>query len=206
MKSYPSIATSRRHAPRHVWGFDKLDGSNIRVEWNLKQGFYKFGTRTRLLAPGDKVFGGIPDLFAETCAEPLHRIFREQRWKKVLVFFEFWGPGSIAGSHDLSTPKTLSLIDAAPDNRGLLHPRAFLDVFDGKVETAPLLYSGPLTEEVVEDVRQGDLPGITHEGVVFKGPPTKPGRPWMTKVKTEAWLEALREFCGGDKSLFEKLK
>ena len=49
MKSYPTI----EHTVSHdipVVVFDKLDGSNIRAEWNRKQKkFYKFGSRNVLL-------------------------------------------------------------------------------------------------------------------------------------------------------------
>ena len=48
MKSYPSIPTDIR-ADVPIFAFDKLDGSQIRVEWTKKSGFVAFGTRTRAL-------------------------------------------------------------------------------------------------------------------------------------------------------------
>ena len=48
MKSYPTIPRQNRRL-NYAYVFDKLDGSNIRAEWNPKKGFYKFGSRTRLL-------------------------------------------------------------------------------------------------------------------------------------------------------------
>jgi len=47
MKSYPTISTKIK--PTQIYAFDKIDGSNIRVEWSDKQGFYKFGSRNRLI-------------------------------------------------------------------------------------------------------------------------------------------------------------
>lgn len=48
MKYYPSITKEIRH-DIYIYAFDKLDGSNIRAEWNSKRGFYKFGTRNQLM-------------------------------------------------------------------------------------------------------------------------------------------------------------
>lgn len=208
MKSYPSIAHYRKlikSAPSIVSAFDKCDGSNIRAEWNPKRGFYKFGTRTQLLLPEDRVFGGIPALFEATLAEDLHRIFKAQRWKRAIAFMEFWGEGSFAGTHDLTTPKTLSLIDVSYDTRGFLEPEPYLDLF-GDLSIAPRVYRGPLTEEFIESVRTHTCPGITLEGVVVKGPYTSPGLPWMAKIKTQAWYDALKAHCGENLALYEKLK
>lgn len=48
MKHYPTIPKTVIHdVDVHV--FDKLDGSNIRAEWNPKKGFYKFGSRKQLI-------------------------------------------------------------------------------------------------------------------------------------------------------------
>ena len=47
MKQYPSISHDIRSV--QAYAFDKLDGSNIRAEWHPKKGFWKFGSRTRLL-------------------------------------------------------------------------------------------------------------------------------------------------------------
>lgn len=205
MKSYPSIVHSCKGCPAKIWAFDKLDGSNIRVEWNFKRGFYKFGTRTQLLSPEDRVFGGIPDLFQATLADSLHEVFMQQRWKTALAFLEYWGPGSFAGTHDLKTLKHLALIDISHDHRGILEPEHFLRVSEG-LPRASLVYSGPLTDEFVEDVKSSTLEGITHEGVVCKGPHVSPGLPWMAKIKTMAWYDALRVHCRGNMAMFEKLK
>lgn len=61
MKEYPSIPTlptqgsssfahwKRNNNMSEIYAFDKIDGSNIRAEWSSKRGFYKFGSRNRLL-------------------------------------------------------------------------------------------------------------------------------------------------------------
>lgn len=206
MKSYPSITHYRdAKAPREVLAFAKIDGSNIRVEWNHKRGFYKFGTRTQLLIPEDRIFGKIPELFESTVAEDLHRIFKAQRWKQAIAFFEFWGEGSFAGTHNLNTPKNLSLIDISRDNRGFLEPRPYVDLF-GDLPIAPLVYTGPLTDEFIESIKDSTHPGISLEGVVAKGEYISPGLPWMAKIKTQAWYDALKAHCNGNHALYEKLK
>ena len=46
MKQYPSIPGLKeleKLKGRKIYVFDKIDGSNIRAEWNPKKGFYKFG-------------------------------------------------------------------------------------------------------------------------------------------------------------------
>ena len=48
MKIYPIISREiHRNIP--IYAFDKLDGSNIRVEWAPKKKFCKFGSRNRLI-------------------------------------------------------------------------------------------------------------------------------------------------------------
>ena len=52
MKSYRSIPFANKIPENETfYVFDKLDGSNIRAEWNPKKGFYKFGSRSQLLTP-----------------------------------------------------------------------------------------------------------------------------------------------------------
>jgi hypothetical protein len=44
MKEYPSIDRKPRYGVP-VYMFEKIDGSNIRVEWSKKKSFYKYGSR-----------------------------------------------------------------------------------------------------------------------------------------------------------------
>ena len=48
LKKYPSISQKIRYG-YEVYAFDKIDGSQIRAEWDKKLGFHKFGSRKRLL-------------------------------------------------------------------------------------------------------------------------------------------------------------
>lgn len=45
MKQYPHIEYANKNLGDKIWAFNKYDGSNIRLEWSQKRGFYKFGTK-----------------------------------------------------------------------------------------------------------------------------------------------------------------
>lgn len=58
MKQYPSISHDPvKGSPFYV--FDKLDGSNMRVEWHPKKGFWKFGSKTQLVDPKSSPLGAM---------------------------------------------------------------------------------------------------------------------------------------------------
>ncbi len=202
MKSYPSI--SRQHVNQPIYAFDKLDGSNIRAEWSRKKGFYKFGTRNRLLDTNDPVFGNVPNLVLDKYGDSLSKVFKEQRWDRAMAFFEFRGPNSFAMFHDSEDEKTVTLIDMNVHKKGLLEPHVYLDLF-GHLDHAPLLYEGPADEQFLESVHSGTLLGMSFEGVVCKGPYISPGMPLMFKVKNNAWIAKLRKVCKGDQLLFRRL-
>jgi len=68
MKDYPHIPRSRGQSFRAIPDatvFDKLDGSQIRVEWSGKRGieWNKFGTRDQLLDPNDAIFSPAIGIF-----------------------------------------------------------------------------------------------------------------------------------------------
>lgn len=68
MKQYPSIP-SGIIKNKSFFCFQKIDGSNIRVEWTKKNGLYKFGTRRRLLDETDLQFPDAPSLVIEGLTE-----------------------------------------------------------------------------------------------------------------------------------------
>lgn len=142
MKDYPSTprSTGQTFEEFDAYVFDKLDGSNLRWEWSKKQGWYKHGTRTRLFDESDEVFGRAIDIFQRTFAEPLARAACDNRWERVIVFTEFFGPNSFAGVHDPSDGVQLALIDIAPHKGGILGPREYLKIVEAaKVPHAEFL-------------------------------------------------------------------
>jgi hypothetical protein len=204
MKSYPSITKEIRH-DIYIYAFDKLDGSNIRAEWNSKKGFYKFGTRTQLIDDKTMPFGRAIPLLKEKYEEDLAMVFKEQGWKDALCFFEYWGADSFAGTHNFEKPMNLTLIDVNPYKEGIMTPTEFIKCF-GHLEIPKVCYEGHVTVELFDKVKQSKLPGMTDEGVVCKGANDKKTRmPIMFKIKSQAWLDRLKVYCNGDESLFNKL-
>jgi len=201
MKPYPTIP-KKVDRSISIYAWDKLDGSNIRAEWSKGSGWYKFGSRKRLLDETDEHLGEAKQLILATQAEQLEAIFRKQRWQRVVAFFEFWGPNSFAGQHVDEEHQT-TLIDVNPHKMGILTPREFRDLFS-ELPIPALLYTGRVGPDFEQEVRSGTLPGLTGEGVVCKG--VRKGRHLtMFKIKTDAWLERLRDFCKGDEKKFGQL-
>ena len=76
MKQYPSIdATVRRGIL--VYAFDKLDGSNIRAEWDRKKGFTKFGSRNVLIDETESALGASIPLIKQKYEKDLTDIFKK---------------------------------------------------------------------------------------------------------------------------------
>lgn len=204
MKSYPSITKEVRQ-DIYIYAFDKLDGSNIRAEWNYKKGFYKFGTRNQLTDEKTMPFGRAIPLLKEKYETDLSAVFAEQHWKDALCFFEFHGPSSFAGNHNFEEKMDITLIDVNPFREGILPPTEFIKYF-GHLDTAKVLYEGHVNSELFDKVKQSTLEGMTFEGVVCKGANDKKTKmPIMFKIKSQAWLDKLKDFCKEDEALFNKL-
>lgn len=205
MKSYPSIRHATSPDSRLFYAFDKTDGSCIRAEWNRKQGLYKFGSRTHLIDESYPLLGESISLVREIFP-PLERALSDRRHKQAILFFEFFGENSFAGSHK-EEPHRVVLIDAAIDKRGLIDPGILVSLGD-LVPCPTFLGKCSITEELLWAIYHGSYPsmpgGITFEGVVFKLGQSE--RRVMFKKKTEQWLLKLREKCGKDNKLFEALQ
>lgn len=142
-KEYPSIPGSK-YAPfgKSCIAFYKYDGSNIRVEWSRKRGWYKFGTRRRLFDISDKEFGCAIDIFRTKYADDLEKSIKKNGSgiTDAVAFLEFLGPNSFAGQHDIGSlkgmgievehndPKDLILFDVNFHKQGLLGPKKFLAI------------------------------------------------------------------------------
>ena len=198
MKTYPSI--SKEIQPLAVYAFDKLDGSNIRVEWSKKKGFHKFGSRKRLLGPDEEILGKAYDLIQDFTG--LEHVFAKNKWQDVTLFFELFGQNSFAGWHDPNDDHSLSLIDVNVYKKGFLPPKDFAKMFRD-FQTAELLYSGNANQPFVQSVQDGSLEGMTFEGVVCKY--VRKNQIKMFKVKNRQWIHRLKEKCDGDVVLFDKL-
>lgn len=201
MKPYPSIPGSRGQDFREftAYVFDKLDGSNLRVEWSRKRGWYKFGTRERLFDETDEVFVEALPVFNATLAGDLERIARKERWNNLVVFMEFWGAKSFAGQHEPGDPKHVTVFDAAPERGELLGPKQFLEAFGdlGFPKVPGFLGRMNWTRGLVERVRLGQVEGVTFEGVVGKALERR--ELIMAKAKTQAWIDRVIERYGAER-------
>ena len=205
MKHYPSITKEVYHNV-DIFAFDKLDGSQIRAEWNSKRGFYKFGSKNQLIDASTKPWGMAVKIINEKYLDGLTAVFKEHGWKDTICFFELWGPSSFAGTHDFKEPLTCTLFDVNPYKRGILEPKEFIEFF-GHLDVPAVLYHGPITVDLFDKIKQSTLPGMTFEGVVCKGASqTAQCLPIMFKVKSKAWLERLHAYCKDNDKLFAMLE
>lgn len=202
MKEYPSIYNILRDDV-YIYAFDKLDGSNIRAEWNSKRGFYKFGSRYQLIDESSKQLGKSIPLIKEKYGEWLPVIFKEQGWKDVLCFFEYYGPKSFAGRHIEDEAQTVTLIDVNPLRHGILAPQQFIKLFKS-LSIPNTLFEGHITPEFIQQVKDSTLPGMTCEGCVCKG--IEDNKTIMFKIKSNAWLQKLKDYCKNDEALFKTLE
>jgi hypothetical protein len=216
MKQYPHIEYFC-NAPfgETVWAFDKIDGSQIRTEWNRKlskksnftNGFSKFGTRGQLINKTSEAFGDSVNIFMDKYSEDLNKIFRTDKdlinIDTFTVYLEYCGENSFAGRHQATDLKNLVLFDIEAYKKGFITPKNYIEKF-GHLDIAELIYHGELTKEFINDVYEGKY-DLT-EGVVCKGVRKTKGSEvvWMCKCKTKIWLERVKEKLG-EKALKDEL-
>lgn len=208
MKHYPKIL-GPYDAPwgEHCVAFDKLDGSNLRFEWNSKRGWYKFGTRWRMFDHSDPEYGEAIGIFQKKYAAALEQavLAKYRKTEGIIAFAEFFGPYSFGGKHDeewlkqhnllpdgaKNEPKDLVLFDVDILKRGFVSPPEFLKLFS-HLHIPKVIYEGRLNEEFAQEVRHGKHPVV--EGVVVKG--GSGHKLWMRKIKTFGFLKRIREVFG----------
>lgn len=203
MKSYPSI--EKRFAKKETYYFfDKLDGSNIRAEWSKKKGFYKFGTRKRLLEEKEEGLGEAVTLI-KAFEKDFSNFAKKQKVDRFVAFFEFFGENSFAGNHEKEAHKVV-LIDLNIYKKGFLPPKDFINLFENSnIEIPKLLYVGKPNQDFFESVWNGTLEGMTFEGVIGKRMIGKNSHDYF-KTKNKAWLDKLKERCGNNQALYNRLK
>jgi len=205
MEQYLSISRDVVDIP--IIAFDKLDGNNIRCEWTRKgKTFEKFGSRKVLLGEDNWLAPAIPLIKAQEPA--IVDVMRAERWEKATLFFEYHGPNSFAGQHVPGDTMRATLIDVFVYKKGYMLPSEFVKLFCGNtlIDTPDILYRGNPNKDFLRSVKDNTLPGITSEGVVCKGLPTKRGYPTtMFKVKTDSWLERVKAKYSDNPKLLEYL-
>lgn len=197
MKEYPSFDGKIVDVPIHA--YDKLDGQQLRCSWTRRDGLHKFGSRTRLLSDETPLLKERGPAAIRARYLELDAIFRAERVLEATCFFEFYGPRSFAGLHEPEDEHVATLIDVSLDKQGLQLPRAFEKLFRGRVPLPGLLYRGNPNSDLIRAVRERTLEGMTYEGVVCKGAPSKKDAlPTMFKIKSEAWILAVKARWGTD--------
>jgi len=191
-----------------IYAFDKLDGSNIRAEWNPKRGWYKFGTRNTMIDERDLQFGGAITLFLNKYGDSLPKVFiTNKSYKRIesfVVFAEYVGEQSFAGRHIDGDPKDIILFDVDQYKHGFVTPKNFIEDF-GHLHIPDVIYKGPYTMDFVQDIRNNNHK--LKEGVIVKGvykTKNKKDEVWMVKVKTIDWLQKVKTLHG-ERALLEEL-
>lgn len=198
MKTYWDIQGPSKAPQTYCIAFDKLDGSNLRFEWNKKTGWHKFGTRQLMFDQTDPNWSLAIPIFMEKYAEPIEKVLKSKQFRaveKVTAFCEFYGPNSFAGWHDF-TDMTLTLFDVEIYKKGFVLPRDFIKFF-GHLDIPKVIYEGNFGRQLIDDVKEGKYP-VTSEGVVCKGivhgkKKSDQHGLWMAKIKTKKWMAELRK-------------
>ena len=201
MKEYESISREII-LDQKVFLFPKYDGSCIRAEYNKNKGFFKFGSRKKLIDRSENILGESIDLFLDKYSKDLTAIFKAKKYEMVTCYSEFFGQNSFAGRHDIEK-HDIMLFDINIYKKGILGPTKFYEMFDGLNVALPIL-EGYLNDEIIEKIRSGTLEGQTFEGVV--GKTVKDFQPEMFKIKNRAWLLKLKEQCGKNENLYKELE
>ncbi|MEG3839291.1 RNA ligase family protein [Microcoleus sp. herbarium14] len=199
--AYPKIPDRKNCPNEQCIAFEKYDGTNLHWVWEIELGWYAFGTRRSRfdfdemgIAEFNAAHPGLeeaPDIFMRDFASPLESIFRENEQyhcAEITVFAEFFGANSFAGMHKQGDRKQLVLFDVETD-RGMVVPDRFIQDF-AKLNIARAIYRGKLNGKFMDDVRSGKY--SVNEGVVCKGEGNVNNR-WMVKIKTDAYMQRLRE-------------
>ena len=204
MLEYPEMRSLKQSPRDYCIAFDKLDGSNIRVKFNKKQGFHLFGSRTRLFDSSDNQFGEAISLFNNIIREKLELLYSDKQFKdvrEIITFFEFFGENSFAGYHQKDDPKKLIPIDILLVYKKSMYnfilPQEFVKLLDNVLEIPRVRYSGKLNDELIKNVRNNIY--NVKEGVVCKGIGHRGdyfGKVWMTKIKTIEYLNKVLKNYG----------
>jgi hypothetical protein len=202
MEEYPSIQNSSKAPRKPCIAFDKLDGSNFRAKWTAKRKFDLFGTRTQLINENTPGWNEMIAIFRQEHEKALDKFFSREfpNVREVSVYGEYFGENSFAGLHK-AEPHKIVIFDVLVGHkqRKFMRPQDFVKQIGSIVEIPRVVYQGNLNDAFIADVRRNAFD--TKEGVICKG--TEPvgnaaGGIWMAKVKTQAYLDSLKERFGAD--------
>jgi len=199
MKEYPMIEKLLLEG-NNFFCFDKLDGSNVRCEFNIKKGFVKFGSRTQLFDEKSNDLGKYAIPLIKELESKMIQILKQNRIEKGTCFFEFYGPSSFAGNHNWEESHSVALIDVWIEKKGMVDPKDFIQMFESEeIKLPKLLHYGSIDSEFINQVKTSTLEGMTFEGVICKAKkPAKQHYCPAVKIKSTAWLEKLKGICSSE--------
>jgi hypothetical protein len=189
---YPKIPSPENCPLKTCIAFEKYDGTNIHWKWDVDFGWVSFGTRRDTYDLDDTSFTiyhpGLEQVIQafDPIKDKLAKCLSNKRIKEAIVFTEFFGQHSFAGSHNAGDEKSLIIIDAMFDGM-MLEPNLFLGELP-KLPLARVVYRGKYNGNLIDDVRNGKYK--VNEGVVCKG--LVKDQLYMTKIKTNAYMRRLK--------------
>jgi len=204
MRQYDSIPLiGQKNLDDAAWSsswmiFDKLDGSNLRVELDPKTGaFVKWGSRRVLLDAQNEsnILTKAVQLFESSYDQDALRAYLKKIGPKhrFTLFFEFHGPNSFAGSHDLTDNHSLHLLDVWQETKGYVPVK---DLYETFPQYAPA-YLGTVRQidvNLLQQIHKGELEGMGQEGVIFKHPTERISKHHTRlKAKRASWIVKVQE-------------
>lgn len=199
---YPKIPENKNIFLEQCIAFEKIDGTNMHWIWTPGIGWNAFGTRRTRFDLNNSGILEFESTHPELKEAP-HIFLRAYNNivnnppHEIILFTEFVGENSFAGSHQANDKKKLVLFDAMINGK-LLEPKQFLDAFitynppkefEDEFDMPVIIYSGKYNGQFVEDIRKGKF--NLNEGVVVKG--LVNGNLFMTKIKTNIYLKKLQQ-------------
>jgi hypothetical protein len=198
--AYPKIPDTLNCPLKQCVAFEKYDGTNIHWVWKPNMGWLDFGTRrdrfplnnggVRQFEQAHPELAGLDQLWDQDPNNSLELYLwdhpRYNTVQEVIVFTEYFGPKSFAGSHDPKDEKQLVIFDVMVDGK-VIPPEQMLEDFK-KWNLAKVVFQGKFTGQLFVDVRKGKYP--VKEGVIVKG--VVGNEVYMAKIKTEAYMDKLK--------------
>lgn len=213
MRHYDSISRIQDDGfliGQSVWGFNKLDGQNFCVKFNVRKNIFdSFGSRKRMVDETDEQFGETVKMFKNSdIPTTLIELVKKNKGKngifsgtdEITFYFEWCGEHSFCGVHDPNDEMHLCLIDVFIKKRGYIEPKDFYEIFctDDRIETPELIFKGVLTKSFIDEIWNNDWTQdgckypMVKEGVVCRlSSRLKGQRMPKVKFKTKWWIDKL---------------